>query len=376
MSKGPTGLPHCVQKAIQPEVRYFIPESSGNAGFPCDTIRAMRLLAGLLFALGLAPLLPAAKTLDIYFIDVEGGQATLIVTPSKQSLLVDAGWAGFHKRDATRIKEAAKAAGIKHIDYLAMTHYHADHAGGIAPIAAMMPVSNFIDHGPNRETGKGAKEISEIYDETVKGGNHLVMKPGEKIPLKGLDVTVVAADGVGITTTLPGAGAANEFCNGAPQFPEDPTENARSLGFVLTFEKFRFIDLGDLTSAKELKLVCPANLLGRVDVYLTTHHGGDTSNAKAIVHALHPRVAVMNNGAKKGGAAAGWQIVRSSPGLEDLWQLHSAIAGGKDNNVPDALIANIEDADEGKWLKVSAMPDGSFTVTNSRNKYTKTYAAK
>ena len=337
----------------------------------------MRLLAGLVLSLCMATVLPAAKTLDFYFIDVEGGQATLIVTPSKQSLLVDAGWPGFNKRDAERIKAAAKSAGIKHIDYLALTHYHMDHVGGVPQIAAMLPVKNFIDHGPNNETNKGAKELSEAYDEAVKTGNHLVMKPGDKIPLKGLDITVVAANGDHLGSALAGAGAANPLCAAEPSFKEDKSENARSLGFVLSFGKFRFIDLGDLTSAKELNLVCPNNLLGTVDVYLTTHHGLDASNAKAIVEALHPRVAIMNNGAKKGGVPAAWKIIKESPGLEDIWQVHFALAGGKETNVPDPMVANItEENDEGKALKVSASADGSFTVTNLRNKYSKTYAAK
>ncbi len=337
----------------------------------------MRLLAGFVLSLCVATVLPAAKTLDFYFIDVEGGQATLIVTPSKQSLLVDAGWPGFNKRDAERIKAAAKSAGIKHIDYLAVTHYHNDHVGGVPQIVAMLPVKNFIDHGPNNETTKGAKELSEAYDEAVKTGNHMVMKPGDKIPLKGLDITVVAANGERIGSALAGAGAANPLCDAALKFPEDKSENARSLGFVLNFGKFRFVDLGDLTSAKELNLVCPNNLLGTVDVYLTTHHGLDASNPKAIVHALRPRVAIMNNGAKKGGVPAAWKVIKDSPGLEDMWQVHFAIAGGKETNVPDPMVANItEDNDEGKALKISASEDGSFTVTNTRNKYSKTYAKK
>lgn len=336
----------------------------------------MRFLAGFFLTLCMASVLPAAKTLDIYFIDVEGGQATLIVTPSKQSLLVDAGWPGFNKRDATRIAAAAKSAGIKHIDYLAITHHHTDHVGGVPQLVAILPVKNFIDHGPNRETGKGATELNTAYDEAVKTGNHLVMKPGDKIPLKGLDITVVTADGQHIDKALPGGGQPNKFCGASKTFPEDKSENARSLGFVLDFGKFRFVDLGDLTSAKEVELVCPDNLIGPVDVYLTTHHGLAASNAAAIVDALHPRVAIMNNGAKKGGAPAAWQIVKSSPGLQDLWQLHFAIAGGKENNVPEPMIANLDENEEGKSLKVSAMPDGSFTVTNNRNKYSKSYPAK
>jgi hypothetical protein len=240
----------------------------------------------------------------------------------------------------------------------------------------VLPVKNFVDHGPNNETNKSANELSAAYDEAVKTGNHMVMKPGDKIPLKGLDVTVVTSNGERITSPLPGAGAPNQYCDASKTYKADPSENARSLGFVLQFGKFRFVDLGDLTSAKEVDLVCPNSLLGTVDVYLTTHHGLGASNAKEIVDALHPRVAIMNNGAKKGGEVVAWQTVKDSPGLEDLWQVHYAIAGGKEHNVPEPMVANLEEACEGKSLKLSASADGSFTVSNSRNKYTKTYAAK
>lgn len=318
----------------------------------------------------------AAKSLDMYFVDVEGGQATLIVTPNKESILVDTGWPGFNGRDADRIKAAAKSAGVKQIDYLILTHYHTDHGGGISQLVERMPVKTFVDHGPNTETSKGAKELSEAWDKAVATGKHLVVKPGDKIPLKGgVDLQIVTANGESIQTALAGGGAANTFCQGA-SYPEDPTENARSTGFVLTYGKFRTINLGDLTSREEVELICPSNRIGKVDLYLTTHHGMNTSNAQAIVHGLAPRVAIMNNGSRKGGSADAWKIIKASPGLEDLWQLHFAVAGGKETNAADSFIANLDAACEGKGIKVSAMNDGSFTVVNSRNDYSKTYAAR
>jgi competence protein ComEC len=332
----------------------------------------MRLLLGMVLA---ATFAYAAKTLDVYFVDVEGGQATLIVTPSKESILVDTGWPGFNGRDAGRIQAAAKAAGVKKIDYLVLTHYHMDHAGGITQLVEKLPVKTFVDHGPNRETGKSAGELSAAWDKAVATGQHLVVKPGDKLPLKGVDVQVVTADGNAISSPINGGGAANSFCGGKT-FPEDKTENARSTGILVTYGKFRMLDLGDLTSQKELEIVCPNNRLGKIDLYLTTHHGVNASNAQAIVHAVAPRVAIMNNGAKKGGSPEAWQIIRSSPGLEDLWQLHFAVAGGKENNSADSFVANIDEACEGKYLKASAMADGSFTVVNTRNKYQKSYAAK
>ena len=318
----------------------------------------------------------APKTLDIYFVDVEGGQATLIVTPSKQSLLIDAGWPGFENRDAKRIAAAAKKAGIKKIDFLLTTHYHRDHVGGVPEIAAILPVVTFVDHGPIRETGKAADELFLAYRQVMEKAKRMTVKPGDTLPLKDVKVEVLSADGNLIAQARPGAGAPNPLCSSEKRKDDDPTENARSLGTFLTYGKFRFIDLGDLTWNKELELVCPTNKIGQVDVYLTTHHGMDISGPAAIVHALKPRVAIMNNGAKKGGSAPAWQAVHSSPGLEDFWQLHYAEAGGKENNAPDAFIANPVEDGSGGWIRVSAESSGAFTVYNSRNKYQKTYAAR
>lgn len=320
----------------------------------------------------------AAKTLDIYFIDVEGGQSTLIVTPAGQSMLVDCGWPGFNGRDGDRILATAKKAGLKQIDYVLVTHYHTDHVGGIEQLVDRMKVGTMIVHGPNTETGNQAEGLTAAYQRALKtaGAKELVVKPGDTIPLKGLDVKVVAGRGDQITTALPGAGKPNPLCANSQQKQPDPTENARSIGFLLTYGKFRFVNLADLTHNKELALACPANLIGEVDLYLTTHHGLDTSNAKELVHAMRPRVAVMNNGARKGGAPSVIQLVNESPGMEDLWMVHYSIAAGKDGNRPDSFIANVNENDEGFGIKVSAESNGSMTVTNSRNKFTKTYAKK
>lgn len=334
----------------------------------------MRNLALIFAVAGALCAARGAKTLDVYFVDVEGGQATLMVTPSKQSLLVDTGWPGFNGRDADRIHAAAKAAGVKQIDYLVTTHYHTDHVGGVPQLVAKLPVKTFVDHGPNNETGKNADELNSGYLKALTTGKHLVVKPGDKIPLKDVEVQVLTSNGERIGSSLAGAGQVNSLCG--KEYPEDKTENARSTGVLITFGKFRMINLGDLTSRKEAELVCPENRVGAVDVYLTTHHGADTSNSETIVHALKPRVAIMNNGAKKGGSPSAWQIIRKSPGLEDLWQLHFAVAGGKENNSPDSFIANLDPACEGKHIKLSAQPDGSFSVSNSRNRYQKSYQAR
>jgi competence protein ComEC len=333
----------------------------------------MRILWIGFLALLCAAVVPAAKTLDVYFVDVEGGQATLFVSPSGESMLVDTGWAGFGGRDADRIAAAAKLAGVKQIDYLLITHYHMDHVGGTGQLAERLPIIHFVDHGPSVETGKNADALFAAYQKAREKGKHIVATPGTKIPIKGLDVEVLTANGERIKNPVKGAGAKNPNCEGTSLKEEDKSENARSVGTLITYGKFRMIDLGDLTWNKEYDLMCPVNMVGTVDVYLTTHHGMDASGPAAVVHALKPRVAIMNNGATKGGAPPAWQIVHSSPGLEDLWQLHYAVAGGKQNNAGAAAIANLDEKNHGNWLKLSAEPSGAFTVTNGRTGESKTY---
>ena len=337
----------------------------------------MRAFPIVLLAMAGAALLPAAKNLEIYFIDVEGGQATLFVAPSGESMLVDTGWSGNNSRDANRIAAAAKHAGVKAIDYLLITHFHIDHAGGVPQLAAKLPIRTFIDHGESVEHDQHAKELYAAYMEYRAKGAHILAKPGDTIPVKGLDVKVLTADGDEIQNPLPGAGQSNPLCAADKLRSPDATENARSVGTLITFGNFRALDLGDLTWNKEHELMCPNNKVGTVDLYIVSHHGMDMSGSPAFVQAIHPRVAIMDNGARKGGSPAAWQTIHSSPGLEDIWQLHYAIAGGKDNNAPDTFVANTDEVgDQGNWIQVTVHPDGSFTVNNSRNKYSKTYAPK
>jgi competence protein ComEC len=318
----------------------------------------------------------APKPLEIFFIDVEGGQATLFVTPAGQSMLVDTGWGYNAFRDANRIAAAAKMAKVKKIDYVVITHFHSDHVGGVPQLVAKIPVANFVDHGELRESSKASQTLYSDYQKAAAGTNHILAKPGEKIPIKGMDVTVVSADGELLQQALPAGGSLNKACDGVAEKAADPSENARSVGTVIQFGKLRIVDLGDLTWNKELGLVCPNNKLGKADIDIVSHHGLDQSNSPALVHGLAPRVAIMNNGSKKGGTPTAWDIVKSSPGLEDLWQLHFANAGGKEHNVSDPYIANVEEADTGFYLRLTAHEDGSFEVFNSRNKFEKKYPAK
>ena len=321
-----------------------------------------------------ASLTGAERPLTLHFIDTEGGQSTLIVTPSGESLLIDAGWPGFDGRDADRIVAAARKAGVQKIDYLLVTHYHLDHVGGVPQLAARFPVATLIDHGANTETNPRAQELEKSYQELFeKGVRRLTVKPGDALPLKDLRVEVVAARGEGILKPLKGGGHRNALCGQEEPKKDDPSENARSIGIVITFGRFRFVDLGDLTWNKELELACPDHMIGPVDLYLTTHHGLDQSGPKAIVHGLKPRVAIMNNGARKGGSPAAWQIVSDSPGLQDMWQLHRSVAGGSEHNVSEEQIANLVEACEGKGIEVRVRKSGEFTVSNLRNGFAKTY---
>jgi competence protein ComEC len=322
-----------------------------------------------------------AKALDVYFVDVEGGQATLFISPSGQTLLVDAGNPG--ERDAGRIADVAKQAGVSGIDYFVNTHYHGDHVGGLPQLAARLPIRTFVDHGPNVEdpaaggTGRGTAQAFNAYVPIRDRGRHIVAKAGDTIPIAGLDVRVVSSAGRLITEPLPGAGARNPACEGFQ--PKDEAanpllagENAQSVGMVIGHGSFRLLDIGDLTWNREHGLACPRNLIGTVDVYLTTHHGMDISNLPALVKALAPRVAIMNNGPRKGGAIPTFQLLNGLPGLQDLWQLHFAMGAGTEHNAPETFIANPDDT-TAHYVKVSARADGSFTVTNSRNGFQKQY---
>jgi len=361
----------------------------------------MRFHVVAVFAAFLAAQTPAAKTLDIYVVDVEGGNATLLVTPSRESLLIDSGNAGAGAaRDAARIVAAAKDAGLTQIDHLITTHWHGDHFGGMSELAARIPIKHFIDHGANVQPGAAADEfLTSVYPALYAKGTHTVAKPGDKIALAGVNVLVVTSAGDTIKTPLPGAGAANPYC--ASFKPgENNAEDPMSVGVHVTFGRFRTMHLGDLTKNKEFELMCPANRIGTIDVFLGLHHGVDTSNSHVIVHALRPRVAIMNNGTRKGGQPEVMRTLHLSPGLEDLWQIHFSELSGQEYTVPGMFIANLLDEPSqampvapitpppaggvppapvhngaAHWIKVSAQEDGSFTVTNARNSFSKSYQA-
>ena len=374
-------------------------------------------------------------------------------------------------RDTDRRMLALADAGVTTIDYLITTHYHVDHVGGMQELAKRIPIGTFVDHGPSVEEREQVQGFQQAYAELYGKAKHIVAKPGDRIPITGLDWRVVSSAGQVLKTPLPGGGTVNPAC--AQFTPKEITtdpENGQSLGSVVTLGQFRAIDLGDLLWNKEFELMCPKNPIGAIDLYLVSHHGTDSSGAPVLVHGLQPRVAVMQNGTRKGAGTQAMPTMRSSPGLEDIWQLHWSYGAGIEQNSAGVFIANVEDAattaaaltgpprggaggpgaggpggggrggapaagappapggtppaiaspaivapviaappggataaappsgpppaaggpggqgggrgaqlpphTPAYWIKITAQPDGSFTVSNSRNGYSKTYAAR
>jgi beta-lactamase superfamily II metal-dependent hydrolase len=398
-------------------------------------------LAAIAFCMPAVHAQTAAKPFDMYFIDTEGGLSSLYVSPTGESMLLDTGNPG--ERDVDRILAVVEAAGVKQIDYMVLTHYHVDHVGGFEALSKKIPMKHFIDHGENKDTREQVPGFAVMYKamtDAAGPGAHTVVKPGDKIPVKGLNVEVVTSAGQVLKKPMsgePGAGKPNPECATYKKQAENTDlDNAQSVGMVIEYGKFRTINMGDFVYNLEGDLMCPNNPIGTIDLYLTSHHGTDQSGSAAFVHALRPRVAVMTNGTRKGGALPVYQVLHTSPGLEDLWQLHYSYTGGLENNTAGVYIANIEDpvtlgnslanpapafgggrggggsgggarggsgrggggqfgAGGGSggrggggggrggghtgpafWIKASAMPDGSFTITNTRNNFSKTYAAR
>jgi beta-lactamase superfamily II metal-dependent hydrolase len=334
------------------------------------------MLLGFLFA---AALWGAPRDLEIYWIDAEGGASTLIVSPAGESLLVDTANRGQDDRDAKRIMAALEKAGLKQIDFLLTTHYHGDHIGSMPALARMIPIRMFLDHGESIEIARPNVAANYKAYEELSAGKRKILKPGDKIPLKGVDIQVLISHGEPIAKPLKGAGAKNAACADFKERTGEPDpDNDMSVGFLLKYGKFDFLDMGDLTWNFEQKLVCPDNRIGTVDVYQTTHHGLNRSNSPQFVWAVQPKVMVMNNGPRKGGQPDVFETLRKSQGLEDIWQGHLALMAPREVNTDEQMIANLEPTAEckGNLLKLSVASNGKYTMTNLRNGFSKTYESK
>jgi beta-lactamase superfamily II metal-dependent hydrolase len=298
-----------------------------------------------------------SKTLDIYVIDTEGGKATLFVAPSGETVLLDSGNPG--TRDVDRIMAVVTDAGVKQIDHLISTHYHVDHIGGMQELAKRIPIKDYIDHGPTVEEREQVQGFQAAYAELYGKAKHTVVKPGDKVPVTGVDWRIVTAAGKAIKTPLPGGGKPNPDC--ADFKPRENTrdpENGESVGSVVIYGKFKAVDLGDLLWNNESDLMCPNNPIGTVDVYLTSHHGTDPSGSEALVHGLRPRVAITQNGTRKGATVQTSIILHSSPGLEDIWQLHWGYNAGIEHNPSGLFIANVDEPSVIATVLTSPPPAG------------------
>jgi beta-lactamase superfamily II metal-dependent hydrolase len=318
--------------------------------------------------------LSAVDTLEITVVDTEGGKAMILLTPEGESVLVDAGFPGNNDRDTKRIVAAAEELKIKQFDYMLVTHYDLDHVANIASVDARIPAKVFLDRGPLQPGGNqgGIQRNMTLYLKCIGDRKRVTLKPGDVIPFKGMKVTVLTAGGKVIKEALPGGGKPNEFANSPRPDIGQPDENTGSIGLLYEFGKFRMADFADLLQTQEYALMTPNNPVGTVDLFMVSHHGSARSNHPLLVHALRPKVAIMNNGARKGGDAITFDTLKVSPGLRDLWQLHASVSA-KDKNAPADFIANTDEKCEGKAIQVSVRRDGTFTVTNLRNQFSKTY---
>jgi competence protein ComEC len=345
-----------------------------------------------------APAFAKDSALQMVAIDVEGGGGTLFVTPDGKSLLIDTGnpeqsrVTGDHP-SSERIVKAAEELGVKKIDTLIITHYHSDHIGGIEGLLKRIPIGTVIDHGPNRETtaspNPDAPQIDlknpppnstaagyQRYMAAIAGHHHIVAKPGDVFHIGGMTVTIVAADAQMISKPLPGAGEDNPACAGmAGMAGNGGEENARSTASVISYGKVKIAAFGDLTWDREKDLFCPTDKVGKVDVYLATHHGTALSGSPAAVNSLQPIVAIVGNSARKGADATRMKTIKDSPRIQGVWQLHTATAA-PDVNVPVDMIANPgtdQKSDMAYNLRLRIEKDGKITVINERNGYNKTY---
>jgi competence protein ComEC len=346
-----------------------------------------------------------ARTLDMYLIDVEGGNAQLYRLPGGESVLIDSGNGGAGAtRDAARIMAAVKDAGLTQIDHLITTHYHGDHVGGLPELATHVPIREFVDHGPNVQPGPQIDPVLARYAELYAKARHRIVKPEDTLAVKDVDWRFVSAGGQVLKRALPGGGQPNPYCqtftrhqvNPVSGAPVGNTEDEQSVGSHVTFGRFRLLYLGDCTWNQEFDLACPSNRIGKVDLFVASRHGQPSSNSEALVHAVQPRVILMNNGTRKGGQPQAMRILLGSPGLENLWAVHFSELGGQEYTVPGLFIANVFDtpltamamaplaprdgappppAHNGMayWIKVSARSDGRFTVTNGRTGFGKRY---
>lgn len=359
---------------------------------------ALGVLAATVSSATLGQNAPApTRNLEIYWVDVEGGQATLFISPTGESLLYDTGYPGNGDRDAKRIYAATQKAGLRQLDHVVISHWHGDHVGGLEALNKMIPISKLYDHGDGVEQADRAR--LDMY-KTIAGNKRTIAKAGDTIPFSGVQMRVLVSEGPVIANPINGGGP-NPLCtNAVRQEPAGP-ENIRMVGLALNYGDFKFASLGDADWSREMELACPVNKLGTINVYTINRHGGlDNSGAPALLSAIRPQVIVVNNGPRKGLGATDDRVrtintpgvtpapyernaylrMKGTPGVEDVWQGHqSMIDPDPAHNTSRDMIANFEDngvEHPGHWIHASVTRDGRFTITNGRNGFSKTYTVR
>ena len=354
-----------------------------------------RFLLPLLLLIAPGLLAAQSRNLEIYWIDVEGGAATLFIAPSGESMLIDTGF-DVADRDAKRIYAAAQQAGLKKIDYVVISHYHTDHVGGLATLSKMIPIGRFF--GPDDEIEAVNQKWLDSY-KAASAGKRTIVKPGDQVPLKGVQVTFVSADHKLLAKPLSGGGP-NPLCADAENKAPAGPENQRMVGTHLAFGKFKFLALIDLDWQKEMELVCPLNKLGLITLYQTSRHGAfDGAGAPALLGAIRPQVVVVNNGPRKGLGQLDNSVKSATPpgkktaayerngyarlakmqGVEGIWQGHLSLLDKEPgHNTSEDMIANFEETADckGHWIKAIVEPSGRFTVINGRNGFSRSYTAR
>jgi competence protein ComEC len=334
------------------------------------------------FFLAALPARGAEGTLDIYWIDVEGGGGTLIITPAKESILIDTGWPW--APSAARIRDAATNAGVHRIDYLILTHFHIDHFGGAAPLAALMPIGTVLDNGIpelDPDGNNDAQFLTAIKPyRKFPAQRRALIQPGGTLPLQQAGSIPLSLRFMGARKHFihsPEHATPNSLCTGATRQAPDTSDNANSAVSLLQFGSFKFYDGGDLTWNMEGDMVCPTNSIGQVDVYQVDHHGVDISNNPLLIRSLAPTVSVMNNGARKGGSKATLATLRSVSSIQTMFQLHRDLRGGAEYNTDDQYIANLAEKCEGNSIKCSVDSSGkSYTISIPAKGFAKTYQTR
>jgi len=333
------------------------------------------IAAGVLCLTTVIAIAQQPRSLSIYWIDVEGGAATLIVTPNGESVLMDAGWGVEDERDAKRIVAAMGNAGIAKIDYFIASHFHGDHVGGLPAIARRVPIGQYIDHGNSVEQDRPRSLTAwEAYSTTAQGKRRTIV-PGDKLPLTRINFTFVTSNRAVLGQALVDS-SPNNHCDNASPGKADTGENASSVGYLLSLGEFDFLNLGDLTVDIQHKLACPSNLIGVIDLYQVPHHGNGI--APQLSRALAPTVAVLNNGPHKGGGPKGFEVISAVPDIKAIWQVHRALDTDDNHNSSARMTANLtEEDDAGHWIKATVRADGgSYVIENGRNGYSETYLTK